>query len=77
MPTKTPTPTKAPAKRPAKKTAAPAPTATVNGDTAEPLIRIAFSADDLTMLVAHIGGWDNAVAHRLRMRLAKHHERWG
>ena len=77
MPTKTPTPTKAPAKRPAKKPA-PAPTrATTNGDTAEPLIRVAFSVEDLESLIAQLHDWDDAVAHRLRMRLAKHHERWG
>lgn len=67
----------APAKKVAAKKVAPPPQATVNGDTDEPLIRVAFSVEDLTKLVDHIHGWEDSVAYRLRMRLAKHRERWG
>jgi CBS-domain-containing membrane protein len=68
MPTKTPTKRAAPTKVPA---------ATINGDADEPLIRIAFSSEDLDRLIEQLSHWDDAVAHRLRMRLAKHRERWG
>lgn len=72
-----PAPTKAPAKKVAAKAAPAPPRATLNGDSEEPLIRVAFSAEDLTKLVDHIDGWSDSIAYRLKMRLAKHQERWG
>ena len=81
-----PAPTKAPARKvAAKKIATPAingrPASTdrlpSNTDNEEPLIRVAFSAEDLTKLVDHIDGWSDSIAYRLKMRLAKHQERWG
>jgi hypothetical protein len=76
-----PAPTKAPARKIAAKKApaapAPPPRATLNGDSEEPLIRVAFSAEDLTKLVDHLDGWSDSIAYRLKMRLAKHQERWG
>jgi hypothetical protein len=76
MPTKTASKKAAPIKTIAKR-AAPPPTPSTNGDSDEPLIRVAFSAEDLTKLVDHIDGWDDSLVYRLKMRLAKHNERWG
>lgn len=82
--TKRPVPHKAPAAPPRKpptipKTKVPVNKAVTpdNPDEDEPLIRIAFSVNDLAGLVGQLNGWDDAVAHRLRMRLAKHRQRWG
>jgi hypothetical protein len=75
MPTAT---KKAPSKTIAKKVPAPAPPPpSTNGDDGEPMIRVAFSADDLAKLVDHLSGWNDSIAYRLQMRLAKHQERWG
>ena len=60
-------------KRPPVKKAAPSPSA--NGDG--PLIRVAFNPEDLEALLDRLGDWNDAIAHRLRMRLAKHQQRWG
>lgn len=81
--TKRPLPIKKVAAPPRKPPATPktkAPTdkmVAAGTDEDEPLIRIAFSVDDLAGLVGQLNGWDDAVAHRLRMRLAKHRQRWG
>lgn len=89
MPTRT-APTKraadkAPAKVPAKKAAttadfakakkAAAPAPIQNGEDNEPLIRIAFGAEDLERLIEKLDGWDDPVAHRLRLRYSKHRQR--
>lgn len=38
----------------------------------EVFIRVAFTADDLFELLQQLEGWDNPIAHRLRLRLSKH-----
>lgn len=82
--TKRPIPTKkvaAPPRKPPTRTKTAAPTNKIttpeDPNEEEPLIRVAFSVDDLAGLVGQLNGWDDAVAHRLRMRLAKHRQRWG
>lgn len=42
----------------------------------EPLIRVAFSADDLFALLQQLEGWDSPIAHRLRLRLSRHRMRF-
>ena len=83
MPTRT-APTKRAAAAPKKaastadfskaKKAAPAPAPAPTED--EPLIRIAFGAEDLERLIDHLNGWDDPVAHRLRLRYSKHRQRY-
>ena len=70
---KAPAATKAPAKANGTKKVAPAPTPVP--DDNEPLIRIAFGAEDLERLIDHLNGWDDPVAHRLRLRYTKHRQR--
>jgi hypothetical protein len=80
-PAKTAAPAKkAAARRPVKQSAAALDKAIAdankeahNGD--EPLIRIAFGAEDLERLIDYIEGWDDPVAHRLRLRYSKHRQR--
>lgn len=52
-----------------KKAAAPTPPPS---PPEEPLIRVAFSADDLFQLLQQLEGWDSPIAHRLRLRLSRH-----
>ena len=43
----------------------------------EPLIRVAFEADDLGRLIERLGDWDDPILHRLRLRYSKHRMRQG
>lgn len=56
----------------AKKKVTPPPPEPVE----EPLIRVAFSADDLFQLLQQLEGWDSPIAHRLRLRLSRHRVRF-
>ena len=58
---------------PAKRAAKPVPT---EEEENEPPIRVAFSGEDMCRLLDKIEGWDDPVAHRLRLRYSKHRLRW-
>jgi hypothetical protein len=54
-----------------KKAAEPLPPA-----PEEPLIRVAFTADDLFQLLQQLEHWDSPIVHRLRLRLSRHRQRF-
>lgn len=45
-------------------------------DKEEPVIRVTFTSEDMCRLLDRLEGWDDPIAHRLRMRYSKHRMRW-
>ena len=56
-----------PTRKPPSKKAAP-----VEEEVKEPLIRVAFTPHDFRRLLDHVEGWEDPVAHKLRLAYSRY-----